>query len=130
MSYVFIAGFFNTAFKKCLMSSVLTQRSKMLTLGSFVNLFALVFATTLVWSVCQAAERPVLRYGDRIDISRELLLSLRFSTEGKILSTIPSEIFVPVLDHPLQFPQRKRGRRGGIKRRVKKLSRPSFYLTL
>ena len=29
--------------------------------------------------------------------------------------------FVPVLDHPRRFSRRKRGRRGGIKRRVKKL---------
>lgn len=54
---------------------------------------------------------------------RELLLSLRSSMEGEIPITIPAEIFVPLhIDRnpPRRPPWRKRGRRGGIKRRVNK----------
>ncbi len=91
-------------------------------LGSSLQLFALVFIVTLVCGICQGVQ-PAQQHCDRIVIDSELLLSLCSSTEGETPTNIPAEIFVPLhfdRNPARRPPQRKRGRRGGIKRRVKK----------
>lgn len=91
-------------------------------LGSSSQFVLLVFITTLVCCTCRGA-MAVQQHEYRLVFARELLLSLRSSTEGEIPITIPAEIFVPLhIDQnpPRRPPRRKRGRRGGIKRRVKK----------
>ena len=63
--------------------------------------------------------------GSRIIFSHELLLSLRTNTAGRIPAGITAELYIPHSPDNVPVHQttwRKRGRRGGIRRRQKRLS--------
>lgn len=95
----------------------------MWTLGMCAQFLAVLFIVMLVCSVCRG-EKPKLQNGDRITINRELLLSLCFSAESEVPTNIPAEIYVPFhpdKGSPRQTLRHKRGRRGGIHCKMKKL---------
>ncbi|KAJ8333740.1 hypothetical protein SKAU_G00410590 [Synaphobranchus kaupii] len=93
--------------------------------GTCVQSLAFLFLLALICSVCHGGHSQQQHgAGDCITISREILLSLRTSAEGEVPTNIPAELFV--LHHMDKAPkrrpsQRKRGRRGGIRRKMKTL---------
>lgn len=98
------------------------------TMGSLAQFYALFFAITLSLAfICHEAvgQGAPGKSGSRIIFSHELLLSLRTSTGGRVPAGIPAELYTPYSpdDVPVhRTTRRKRGRRGGIRRRLKCLS--------
>ena len=98
------------------------QSPSLLTMRSFVDFFLLLCVLCLgLYTSQEIGSEAGLYHGafpGRITFSREFLLSFRSTTDGVVLGNIPPELRRP----DTKSTRRKRGRRGGIRRRLKNMS--------
>ena len=80
--------------------------------GPLISFYAATLLLLLGVSLCHGGEHGA---PGRATLSREFLLSLRTSAAGEISASIPREICKPIVR------TRKRGKRGGLRRRIKTL---------